>query len=119
LAPVFESGGKKTFCGRTTGIGHANVNSAKSFGDSGNKLPNGCGIGDIESLGKNLDAALVANVSCRNFERFLIARAHCNPAAFSGEGLRRGASNALAGGCHQGNAIFQTKIHEAGIINAA
>src|ERR1700727_2550010 len=87
------------------------------FADSGDQVANGRRVGHVKGLGKNVHVMLLSDLLRRGLQNLLVARAHADAATLRGERFRRGPTNSLTRGCDQRDSIFQSKIHEAGIIN--
>ena len=72
-----------------------------------------------KGIGNNVHVMLLSDLLRRALQNLLVARAHGDAATLPGERFRRGTTNPLTRGCDQRDPIFQSKIHEGGIINGA
>ena len=108
---------EKSLGRRTAGIGHADIDAAELAGNGGHEALHGIGVGHVEGLGEDIHVMLFSDLLRAGCERILAARAHRHAAALGGEGFGGGESESLTGGGNQGNAAFQSHVHEAGIIN--
>ena len=85
--------------------------------DSGDEGAIGRRIGHVKGLGKDVPVMLLSDLLRRGLQNLLVARAHGDAATLRGERFRPGTTDPLTRGCDQRDSIFQSKIHEAGIIN--
>ena len=119
LAPVVVARSEKALGRRTAGIGYADVDAAKFFGDGGNEPANDFGIGNVEDLGENLGPMLISDLAGGQLEGLLVARADGHATALSRKRFRRSEPDSLASSSYQSNTVFQPQIHGASIINVA
>jgi cystathionine gamma-synthase len=119
LAPVVEAGSEKALGGRTAGVGHADVDSAKFSGDGSNEPANGFGIGNVKGFGENLGPMLISDLAGGKLEGLLVACADGHATALGRKCFRGSEPDSLAGSSHQSDAVFQAQIHRASIINVA
>jgi cystathionine beta-lyase/cystathionine gamma-synthase len=115
--PVVKRGRQKPFSRRASRIGHANVRAAELAGHGGNESGDSSRVGNINRFGEHFNAVLLSDFFCGGLQRLLISSAHSDAATLGGEGLGGGKTESLTGRRHQGDAVFQTQIHERGIIN--
>ena len=118
-SPVLKACGEKSLGGRSAGIGNADIDAAEFFHDSSHEPTDGSRIGDVEGLGQNFHVMLASDFPGGSLEGGLIASAHGDAAALGSKGFGGGAADSLAGGGNQSNPIFQSEIHESGIIKGS
>ena len=97
LSPFFDAGGKKTFCGRASGIGHANVDAAEFRNHCINKTMHSLCVSHVQSLRKNFGGVLFFNAIRGRLQSLSVAGAHGDSASLGGECFCRRPANPLAG----------------------
>ena len=111
-APLFDGGREKTLGGRASGVGHADIDAAELLDHGTDEIPDGVRIGDIEGFGQHFGLVSRADIFGDRGERFPVARADGETAAFGGESLGRGSAESLAGCGNDGDAILESGFHE-------
>jgi len=110
--PFVVGGGEKAFCRRAARVGNADVDALKALGSRGYKALDGGGIGDVDGLGEDIDMVLLAKLFSGGLDTFFVAGADGESSALGGEGRGTGESQSLTGSTDDGDAIFQSSVHD-------
>src|SRR5207237_361038 len=109
--PLFGRGGEKAFGRWASSVGNADVGAAKFLNYRIDEITDRGSIGDIKWFSKDFGLVLLANVFSGAVERFAVAGAHSDLAAFGGEGVGSCTTNSLARRSYDGDSIFEPSFH--------
>ena len=87
FAPVFDAGSEKAFGWRTTGVGDADIGRAEFLYYGFDEMVDGGRVSDVEGFEKHFSVVLFSDLFGGLLQRFFIAGAHGDPAAFGGKGF--------------------------------
>ena len=109
--PFLHGGLRELLCGRTTGIGYANVEALEVALSLVNESADRAIVGDVYMRAESLYAVALFCLGCDFVECFSIPRAECQVCTLCSEGKSGGATDSLAGAGDKRYATFQSSFH--------